>query len=266
MKDSQTQSSQERRRSNWLGNNYLQPHFLICVVLLAVTGSTMSFMIEYLGIVLKKEPISLKQSLDLLDSFDLAPYKIVQKGKIENADIVESLGTQDYLEWVLEDTQAEEDSPARFCSLFITYYGKPDRVPHVPEECYTGGGHQQVESEAFTIELNNPEGGSSTHSVPVRCLLFTSVNSALFSNTDKFPVLYVFNVNGAYTNSREETRLVLNGNIFGKHSYFSKVEWKFFNNKFNTSVYPDKQQAVKASKKLLNVLLPILEKNYWPDL
>ncbi len=58
----------------------------------------------------------------------------------------------------------------------------------------------------------------------------------------------------------------MNKNIFGKHSYFSKVEFKFFNVSFGAKIYPDKQQAVEAGQKLLNVVLPILENEHWPEM
>ena len=76
----------------------------------------------------------------------------------------------------------------------------------------------------------------------------------------KFPVLYLFNVNEVYANSRENARVALNKNIFGKYSYFCKVEVAFN----RTSVAPRKEEAVAASEKLLSVILPILEREHWP--
>jgi hypothetical protein len=40
---------------------------------------------------------------------------------------------------------------------------------------------------------------------------------------------------------------------------------KFFNMKFGAQTFPSKEQAVSASQKLLGVILPLLEKEYWPD-
>jgi hypothetical protein len=57
----------------------------------------------------------------------------------------------------------------------------------------------------------------------------------------------------------------LDKNLFGKHSYFSKVELKFFNTRFGTRIYPAKKEAIAASQKLLSTLLPVLEKEYWPE-
>ena len=75
----------------------MQPHFLICTLVLALTASTMSFAVRYFGIHLKKEPLPLKKSLDLLDENSLTPYKVISRQKIENEEVIQSLGTEDYL-------------------------------------------------------------------------------------------------------------------------------------------------------------------------
>ena len=209
----------------------------------------------------KKEPLPLKKSLDLLDEKALAPYKVVSKHKITNQEVIESLGTEDYIQWDLEDSEVAVDSPVRKCSLFITYYDLPDRVPHVPEECYTGGGHQRLTSDSVTFEMNK-EG--IVQKIPARYLVFARTSSNYWAMDTKFPVLYLFNVNDTYANSREDARFALNKNIFSKYSYFSKVEWKFFNTSLGKPIYPSKEEAITASQKLLSVILPILEKEHWP--
>ncbi|MCJ7729860.1 MAG: hypothetical protein MUO27_08310 [Sedimentisphaerales bacterium] len=113
--------------------NYLQPAFLICAGVLTITASAMSVTVKLAGIYLKKELLPLKKPLTQMDSSNLAPYKVVEKGDIKNPDVLETLGTEDYIQWNLEDTSAPADSAARFCMLFITYYALPDKVPHVPE-------------------------------------------------------------------------------------------------------------------------------------
>lgn len=222
----------------------------------------MSIAIKSFGVYLKKEPLPLKKPLDLLDEKDLAPYKVVRKEKIENEEVVKSLGTEDYIQWQLEDIDAAADSPVRYCSLFITYYDLPDRVPHVPEECYTGSGYQRLSSDSVTLEINKD---SVEEKIPGKYLVFAGTNSGHWGKSTKFPILYLFNINGLYANSREDARIILNKNLFGKYSYFSKVEWKFFNTRFDATIYPSKEDAVTASQKLLGIILPILEKEHWPD-
>ena len=244
---------------------YLQPAFLICVLVLAVAAAGMSIAIKSFGVYLKKMPLALKTPLDSLDEAALAPYRVVDRQKISGQDIIEALGTTDYIQWILQDSQAAEDSGTRFCSLFITYYELPDRVPHVPEECYTGTGHQRLASEAFVIEIPVDKSGPTayTRTIPVRYLVFTATGSHWSS--EKFAVSYLFNVNGFYADSREEARTALNRNIFGKYSYFSKVEWKFYGLRYGRPFYPGKDEVITASRKLLAAVLPELEAEHWPD-
>ena len=234
---------------------YLQPAFLICAAVLVLSGIVMPKPV-------KKKPLPLKKSLDLLDEKALAPYKVLEKPKITNQEVLESLGTEDYIQWILEDSEATVDSPVRKCSLFITYYALPDRVPHVPEECYTGGGHQRLTSDSVTFEINKED---IVETIPARYLVFARTSSNYWGMDTKFPVLYLFNVNEVYASSREDARFALNKNIFSKYSYFSKVEWKFFNTRFGKRIYPGKEEAITASQKLLSVILPILEEEHWPD-
>ena len=240
---------------------YLQPAFLICAAVLAMAGSGMSFAIKGFGLYLRKEPLPLKKPLDLLDENGLAPYEVVSKDKIDNEQVLKELGTEDYIQWHLKDADVSANSSVRYCSLFITYYALPDRVPHVPEECYTGSGYQRLSSDSVILRIN--EDGIEKE-IPARCLVFATIDSGLWAGGAKFPVLYFFKINEDYGNSREDVRLAFNKNIYGKHSYFCKVEWKFFNRKFGTLIYPTKEKTIKASRKLLSVILPILEKEHWP--
>jgi len=238
---------------------YLQPAFLICVLVLAVAGTGMSVTMKKLGIVFKKEPLPLKKSLESLDEKGLTPYKVVLKQKIQEPDTLRALGTDDYIQWILEDTEQAYNSPVKECLLFVTYYPLPDRVPHVPEECWTGGGYQKLGSEAVTFKIDNGKGFDAN--VPAKYLVFIPRETGLWQVGERIPNLYFFKVNGQYAGSREEARIALNKNLFGKNSYFSKVELVFN----RSSIAPSKEQAVAASEKLLAVILPILERDHWPD-
>ena len=233
---------------------YLQPAFVICVVVLALGGAVMSkFDIE-------QEPWPLKKPLTLLEQENLGPYVIASKQEIDNEDILKNLGTEDYIQWALDDTETPFDSPTRKVMLFITYYALADRVPHVPEECYVGAGHQLLASDEmkFTIESLGGE-----QQAPGRVLVFQKTSSNFWSGGEKFSAFYLFSVNGIYANSRESARFALNRNMFSRHSYFSKVEWSFYAASGAKS-YLDREEAKKAGEKLLTVILPILETKYWP--
>jgi len=221
----------------------------------------MSIAIRSFGVHLKKTPLPLRKPLSLLDENGLAPYEVVSKPIMENEQVVKELGTEDYIQWILEDPDVAARSAVRRCLLFITYYDVPDRVPHVPEECYAGTGHQMLASDSVTLRINKD---GTAEKIPGRHLVFASTNSNYWARDTKFSAFYLFKVNGVYANSRESARIVLNKNIFGKYSYFCKVEWNFLT-AFGEKSYPDKEEAAAASEKLLGVILPILEKEHWPD-
>jgi len=238
---------------------YLQPAFVICVLVLATAVGGMSFATKKLGIVFEKEPLGLKKSLTLLDAENLKPYVVVSKEEITNADTLKALGTEDYIQWVMQDTEQAIESPARECLLFITYYPLPDRVPHVPEECWAGGGYQKLGSDAVTLEIDNKAGFKMK--VPAKYIVFGPKKTSPLHSDTRIPNLYFFKVNGQYAGSREDARFVLNKNLFGKTSYFCKMELVFN----RSSVAPGKEEAVEASEKLLAVVLPILEREHLPD-
>lgn len=241
--------------------NYLQPAFLICACLLAITAGGMSMAIKAAGIYTKKEPLSLKKPLSDLDKSNLASYKVIGKSKIENQDILNTLGTNDYIQWTLENTSAPAESKTRLCTLFITYYPLPDIVPHRPEECYIGGGLQGIKFETVTLMAIQ---GLYEREIKARYLVFADTKSESSLGETSFPIFYTFNANGKY-GDRDDVRRALNRNLFGKFSYFSKVEWKFYNIVSGRTTYPNKQEAIAASEKLISVILPVLEKEYWPD-
>ena len=230
----------------------------------------MSVVKSYLGVRMIKKALPLRQSLDVMNEQALETYTVVKKEKIQNNDLLEELGTEDYIQWTLEDTEAGRDDPLRYCSLFITYYtGNPDQVPHVPEECYFGGGNQRFGTDDLVFKVPMPSNPADeekkVQNIPARCLVFGKKQTNMWQGGEKFPVFYTFKVNGAYKGNRDATRLKLMSNITGEYSYFSKIEWKFYNVVFGRLIYPDKDDAIRASEKLLSVLLPILEKDHWPD-
>jgi len=236
---------------------YAQPAFVICVAVLALAGVGMSVAKKQLGLYLKKEPLPLQKTLDALDEARLAPYVVTAKREITNKEILQALGTTDYIQWVLTDPREPANSPVKSVLLFVTYYELPDRVPHVPEECYTGGGYQRLATDAVTFAVSR---AGQRRDIPGRFLLFGASGGSLWQAARRFPVLYLFRVNGTYAGSRDDARIALNRNIFGKYSYFSKIELVF--NQGYTA--PTRAEAVEACEELLAAILPVLERGHWP--
>ncbi len=237
---------------------YLQPAFLICAAVLASAGAGMSVAERQLGLYLKKEPLPLKKPLAAMDEAKLAPYRVAGKMSIDNKDVLKKLGTEDYIQWILEDPRVPPDSAVRNVLLFITYYELPDRVPHVPEECYVGSGYPRLARDSVVFETGTSD---QIRRVPGTYLSFGASATNVLQGGGQFPVLYLFRVNKEYAGDRDDVRLALNRSLFSKHAYFCKIELAY--NQGN--IAPAKAAAVEAGEKLLSVVLPILEREHWPD-
>jgi hypothetical protein len=244
---------------------FFQPAFVVCAILLAVSAATKSVVIQTLGIQLTKLPIPLKKPLDQMDPKKLAPYEVRDKRTITNRDVLESLGTEQYLQWVLEDKEVPTDSSFRYCTLFITYYtGNPDMVPHVPDECYVGGGNTRLKGETLKVDTPWP-GKEKPIPISIQYVLFGRQTEDLLQTDSGFSVQYLFKANGEFCGNRTETRTVLGKNFFGKYSYFAKIEWRFYGTGDKGFASPNQQQTLEASRKLLSAVLPVLEEDHWPD-
>ncbi|HOK96384.1 MAG TPA: hypothetical protein PK052_06410 [Anaerohalosphaeraceae bacterium] len=242
--------------------SYLKPSFVVCTALLLTAAAAKETIIRVLGVQMTKQRIELRHPLAEMNEQALRPYVVKQKEQILNRDVLESLGTEEYLQWILEDPEAPAGSPLRFCSLFITYYtGNPDMVPHVPDECYVGGGNERKDGQTLTLDIPLPQG---ERKLAFQYVIFGRAGT-MAAKEDNFSVQYFFHANGRYCGDRTQTRLVLGSNWFSKYSYFCKVEWKFYGADAFGVVYPSQEQTLEASRRLLARLLPELEANHWPD-
>lgn len=261
--------------------SFLEPSFLACILLLGLAASLKGTIIKLTGASFEKLPIPLLNPFEELGESELLPFEAIHKSRIQNRDILESLGTEEYLQWTLLDPNQPIDSPVRYCSVFITYYtGNPDMVPHVPDECYVGGGNRRLSGEMihipvdFKTQAKFPQQSSPLIVSELQGITNIGAQYVVFSRMEttslipiehKFSVQYFFKANDEYAASRTETRAILGKNFFNKYSYFSKVEWNFYGTDYSGRIYPDKQQTIEASQKLLSVLLPVLERDHWPD-
>ena len=118
-----------------------------------------------------------------------------------------------------------------------------------------GGGFQRLTTETLHLQIGR------TH-LETRYLVFGRTEDPAWRAGDKVPVVYFFKVNGRFAADRNEARMLLNKNLFGKSSYFSKVELVF-----NQQAAPvTREQIVHTSQQVLERLLPVLERDHWPVL
>ncbi len=230
-----------------------QPGFVACVLALGVL--TAAFYGLTWKMKLRKLPAPLRVPLGLLDKARLdPPYRFLGATTI-NPEVLDSLGTDQYIQWSLaDDSRTDSDDPTSQVSLFITFYtGQPDPVPHVPDACYSGAGFQIKGShdDQFLV----PELGRE---IPMRTL---ELEKTKRTGTERTFVTYLFGVNGGFAADRNEVRTMV-GRPWESYSYFSKVEVRFWS---RTGAAPSREQAIEAAKRLLKKLVPILVDTHWPD-
>lgn len=197
-----------------------------------------------------------------------APYRVINVTEIK-PEILDNLGTDQYIQWVLLDqthpgssaSQPEDrpgiSSPEEIVQLFVTYYtGAPDQVPHVPEECYMGGSGYSVKTESI-LDVPVPALGPG-QTIPVKVLEFEG--SSLASGGGAKIVMYLFQTNGQFCADRMGVRSVL-ADPFVRHAYFSKLELTFG----TQDALPTREKAIEAGKRFLAIVIPILLKDHWPD-
>lgn len=203
----------------------------------------------------RKEAVPLRKPLAALSKAALdPPYEFIQADTL-NADVLNSLGTDKYLQWALADTEeVDARSHVKRVSLFVTYYtGQVDPVPHVPENCYYGSGYRVAATEDREMEI-----ASLGIKIPVRLLEFDKRGPG---GSSRPTVMYFFSVNGTYTANREVVRYRLS-DPYQKYGYFSKVEIKFDNGR---GLPCTRDELFAAGHKFMERLLPLLVHDHWPD-
>ena len=207
---------------------------------------------------LKKQfaQLDLDKPISNINPLKIAPYKIVQVSKIESKEILESLGTEDYLQCTIIDESRKSTDPLYVSSLFLTYYtGDPDAIPHVPDECYLGNGW--IPDQNQNIEITVPKMGIKDDQLPLRVLTFKKANS--FGQNRFLHVGYYFSVDGSYSCTRRGVQLK-QANMDHVFTYFSKVEVSLP----NVGELP-REKVISAMEKILKVISPVLLEDHWPD-
>lgn len=246
----QTRVSQ---RPSFLANLARNRGFIACVALLSVL--TLGFQVLTRKIQVRKLEVPLKRQLDQLDRNALTPFELVRPYDPIKSEMLDALGTKEYVQWLLKDAGIREELPEKYIHLFVTYYtGKPDQVPHVPEKCYLAQNNQLVSEEYEEMPI--PALGKD-FTVPVKVLEFQGSHLLERRNT---VVMYTFHANGQFCRDRREVQSTV-GNPFAKHAYFSKLELTFG----SAEQAPDRQKAIAAGRRFLQVVVPVLLRDHWPD-
>lgn len=249
------------------GRSKASPRFYVCVGILIVAAMTMQTAATLLGQTFRKEALPLKRGLAAADPRKLAPeYALhpVPPAPL-SPEMLESLGTTEYLTWRIIDLSKPDSDPTKAASVFVTYYtGKPDMVPHVPDECMKASGYEC--SDARTAAVVVPDGGGPNNQIPVRVLQFdapSGLRDRFQAARQRGPtVMYFFLCNGRYATTRDEVRR-LQMNLFDKYAYYAKIEVSFSDSRFAANAGPE--ESLAALQPLLRKLLPILRNDHFQD-
>lgn len=126
--------------------------FVVCLALLLGAGVGFRYTVSALKIYLRKLPIESELRLGSISPATPTWVRVIDK--VEKAEMLEELGTNNYLTryWIRTADQGKAGVP--LLEMHAAYYtGMIDTVPHIPERCLVGGG--------FTI-------ASGTRSLPLR--------------------------------------------------------------------------------------------------
>ena len=121
--------------------------FVACTALLVIFTVVFYGMVVRGGYTFRKLALPLRAPLHQLSQERLAPYKLLKAIELQS-DILNQLGTtrDNYVQWILQEPDSlGQPGQGRALSLFVTYYtGMPDAVPHIPDTCYAGSGHERI--------------------------------------------------------------------------------------------------------------------------
>lgn len=211
------------------------------------------------GTFLDKAPVPLRKPLDLIDKSQLGPYQVVDAVILPD-EMVEALGTREYIQWVVQDTRRSVSDPLRYGILFVTYYtGGRTNVPHTPERCHLGANWATKSKWDMSLQVPSLDDPAKPVEVPVRALVF---NKAGELDVQEQTVVYTFYANCGFACSTNEIRFWLNRPGVQK-AFFSKVEVTFAGGAMGIS-NPNPQKAAEAAGELLETVLPVLVRDHWP--
>jgi hypothetical protein len=122
-----------------------QPSVIVAALVLVTSAIGMSVGIRAYGIYLAKLPIYAPENRTLNSIPDQTPRWVkVGQDRIESADVVATLGTENYLSRTYVERNPKDPARPQAIELHLAYYtGMIDTVPHVPDRCFIGGGMTQ---------------------------------------------------------------------------------------------------------------------------
>jgi len=189
-----------------------------------------------LGLILHKQPISLRRDLDLM-SDHFGGYEMITAESMSK-EMENSLGTPYYISWVFRDSRLRPEEPGAAVRMHVAYYtGKADTIPHVPELCFVASGVHGLDSRQIEVDLEapglavGPDGRVTAQSAAGETvhLPSTRVPMDMFTfrprgSQQEVAVMYFFVANGRYYGSKLGVRAMSAVNVRDRYAYYCKIE------------------------------------------
>ncbi len=260
------------RRRRWL-----QPGFLLAVVILAASAVGLNVAASALQLHFKKLPVYPAQDLSTIPK-QLGPWVQVSIDEPLDRELQETLGTDRYVFRDYVDTrrvtpeelaqfdgkdsierkgiagQLQRAKPDAVLNCAVTYYtGMVDTVAHIPERCYVADGYQPDTHEVESWDLGPAfAGNDASHKLDLSFINFVDTTEA--ARVTK-RVAYTFFVDGKWESDSIGVRERLQ-DLRATHGFYSKIELM--------TVVPDRDQCARVMADFLASAVPQLAKCY-PD-
>lgn len=207
------------------------PHFWVALTVLLIAAVGWNATMRAMGVVLAKAKVPLESPLGTFpdrfgDRFRIAKEyntDIFHEGKAHLPhDVVETLGTEEYIDWIFIDERSSTTSPTAV-RLHVAYYtGILDAAPHVPDNCMVAGGLTPAGDSVVVWPVENvSEEWGEWQAVEVKRAAFQHKDAT--GPEGRIVSYYVFSVNGKPMSDRKDVRFAL-ANPFAKYCYYAKIE------------------------------------------
>jgi exosortase len=238
-----------------------------------VAGILLTAMLGQNGVIAATKTVLIKKAVPLRHPLYMIPNQLGTWTKIYEdppmtREMLEALGTDQYVSRIYEDSTVAENAPGRAVRIHVAYYtGTPDTVPHVADRCFTAAGLDGLDSGSVTLALSgadyrpDPLHDGVVHPsrlerfdqrmvrVPSKQILAKTFTFVDPKNPGRIEnVVYFFAANGKFLHSPEAVRLQ-GFDPRDEYSYYCKVEVQALG-------VPDAQQAAERSASLLSAAVP----------
>ncbi len=252
---------------------WMQPGFLIAVIILAAAAIGLNTAVSALQLSFKKESVPLVQELTTIPE-QVGDWLQVSKDEPLPHDVADALATDQYIfrDYVntklltktdlaeFEGKTATERKvilarlqsyhPEAVINMAVTYYtGGVDTVAHIPDRCYIADGFQPSNYETPAWDVGPAHLGPNPNGpIDVRFINFEDQTT---QGRVTRHVAYFFFTNGHYESDPIGVRETLQ-NLRYKHGFYSKIELM--------NIVKDSAESEQVMKSFLTAALPHVEK------